>query len=219
MIKIEKITKIYSGCKDKVLSEVSLDVNDGEFLAIMGESGSGKSTLLNIIGMMDKETEGKFILDGEEISNLSLGKREKIRKEKISFVFQQFALIRRYTILENVELPLVVKGIKPKKRKEMVMDALKLLGIESIAHQYAMNTSGGQQQRAAIARAMVSDCKYILADEPTGALDSQNGKEVMELLKKLNEQGKTIILVTHNEELARMASRIIRIKDGKIQEV
>lgn len=217
MIKLENITKIYSNSDGKrALDDVSVQIKDGEFVAVMGESGSGKSTMINIIGMMDKESTGEYILDDMKISKLSISQREKIRKEKISFVFQQFALVKRYTIYENVELPLIAKGIPSKKRKQLIMDALKSLGIENLAKKYAMNTSGGQQQRAAIARAIVSDNKYILADEPTGALDSSNGQEVMELLKKLHESGKTIIMVTHNEKLAEMAERIIYIKDGKI---
>ena len=217
MIKLENITKIYSNSDGKrALDDVSVQIKDGEFVAVMGESGSGKSTMINIIGMMDKESTGEYILDDMKISKLSISQREKIRKEKIYFVFQQFALVKRYTIYENVELPLIAKGIPSKKRKQLIMDALKSLGIENLAKKYAMNTSGGQQQRAAIARAIVSDNKYILADEPTGALDSSNGQEVMELLKKLHESGKTIIMVTHNEKLAEMAERIIYIKDGKI---
>ena len=217
MIKLENITKIYSNSDGKrALDDVSVQIKDGEFVAVMGESGSGKSTMINIIGMMDKESTGEYILDDMKISKLSISQREKIRKEEISFVFQQFALVKRYTIYENVELPLIAKGIPSKKRKQLIMDALKSLGIENLAKKYAMNTSGGQQQRAAIARAIVSDNKYILADEPTGALDSSNGQEVMELLKKLHESGKTIIMVTHNEKLAEMAERIIYIKDGKI---
>lgn len=217
MIKLENITKIYSNAgNQKALDDVSIEITDGEFIAIMGESGSGKSTLINIIGMMDKETEGKYILDNKDVSKLSLRQREVVRRENISFIFQQFALIKRYTIYENVELPLIAKGIPSKKRKKMIMEALVALGIEKIANKYAMNTSGGQQQRAAIARAIVSDNKYILADEPTGALDSRNGEEVMQLLEKLHKSGKTVIMVTHNEKLAKMAERIIYIKDGKV---
>ena len=217
MIKLENITKIYSNAgNQKALDDVSIEITDGEFIAIMGESGSGKSTLINIIGMMDKETEGKYILDNKDVSKLSLRQREVVRRENISFIFQQFALIKRYTIYQNVELPLIAKGIPSKKRKKMIMEALVALGIEEIANKYAMNTSGGQQQRAAIARAIVSDNKYILADEPTGALDSRNGEEVMQLLEKLHKSGKTVIMVTHNEKLAKMAERIIYIKDGKV---
>ena len=217
MIKLENITKIYSNAgNQKALDDVSIEITDGEFIAIMGESGSGKSTLINIIGMMDKETEGKYILDNKDVSKLSLRQREVVRRENISFIFQQFALIKRYTIYENIELPLIAKGIPSKKRKKMIMEALVALGIEEIANKYAMNTSGGQQQRAAIARAIVSDNKYILADEPTGALDSRNGEEVMQLLEKLHKSGKTVIMVTHNEKLAKMAERIIYIKDGKV---
>ena len=191
MIKLENITKIYSNSDGKkALDDVSVQIKDGEFVAVMGESGSGKSTMINIIGMMDKESTGEYILDDMKISKLSISQREKIRKEKISFVFQQFALVKRYTIYENVELPLIAKGIPSKKRKQLIMNALKSLGIENLAKKYAMNTSGGQQQRAAIARAIVSDNKYILADEPTGALDSSNGQEVMELLKSYMNQEK-----------------------------
>lgn len=219
MIKLENITKIYSNSgNQKVLNDVSICINDGEFVAVMGESGSGKSTLINIIGMMDKETEGKYVLDDKDISKLSLHQREKVRREKISFIFQQFALIKRYTIYENVELPLIAKGVTKKKRKKLILEALKALDISDVADKYAMNTSGGQQQRAAIARAIVSDNKYILADEPTGALDSHNGEEVMQLLERLNKLGKTVIMVTHNERLAKAADRIIYIEDGKVVE-
>ncbi|NLL92697.1 MAG: ABC transporter ATP-binding protein [Clostridiales bacterium] len=218
MIKLENITKIYSNNNEqKALDDVSLQINDGEFVAIMGESGSGKSTLINIIGMMDKETAGTYLLDDVNISELNLSQREKKRRENISFIFQQFALVKRYTIYENVELPLIAKGVPSKKRKVKIMEALKALGIEDIANKYAMNTSGGQQQRAAIARAIVSDSKYILADEPTGALDSNNGEEVMKLLEDLNKSGKTVIMVTHNENLAKKAGRIINISDGKLR--
>lgn len=219
MIKLENITKIYSNSgNQKALDDVSLCINDGEFVAVMGESGSGKSTLINIIGMMDKETEGKYILDDKDISKLSLRQRENVRRENISFIFQQFALIKRYTIYENVELPLIAKGVPSKKRKKLIVEALKSLDILDIANKYAMNTSGGQQQRAAIARAIVSDNKYILADEPTGALDSHNEEEVMQLLEKLHKSGKTVIMVTHNEKLAKVADRIIYIEDGKLVE-
>lgn len=217
MIKLDNISKVYANSENKkALDNVSINIEDGEFVAIMGESGSGKSTLINIIGMMDKETSGKYELDNINISNLSINQREKIRKDNISFIFQQFALVKRYTIYENVELPLIAKGIPQRKRKQIIMEALKSLGIDDIAKKYAMNTSGGQQQRAAIARAVVNDSKYILADEPTGALDSSNGEEVMTLLKKLHKEGKTIIMVTHNEKLAKMAGRIIKIADGGI---
>lgn len=217
MIKLENITKIYTNSAgQKALDDISLEIGEGEFVAIMGESGSGKTTLLNIIGMMDKASEGKYILDDVDITKKSNLQMEKTRRENISFVFQQFALIKRYTIYENVELPLVAKGIPKRKRKAIVMETLDLLGIKDIYKKYAMNTSGGQQQRAAIARAIVSDNKYILADEPTGALDSNNGEEVMELLEELHKKGKTVIMVTHNEKLAKRAGRVINIKDGMI---
>ena len=217
MIKLENISKVYkTNGETKALDNVSLEISDGEFVAIMGDSGSGKTTLLNIIGMMDKETEGTYILDDEEISSFKVSQRETVRKKKISFVFQQFALIKRYTIYENVELPLIAKGIPARKRKTMIMETLDSLGIKDIYNKFAINTSGGQQQRAAIARAIVSDSKYILADEPTGALDSGNGEEVMRLLGELHKKGKTIVMVTHNENLAKQAERIITIRDGQI---
>lgn len=217
MIKLENITKIYANSDgQKALDSISLEIGDGEFVAIMGESGSGKTTLLNIIGMMDKASEGKYILDDADITEQSNLQMEKSRRENISFVFQQFALIKRYTIYENVELPLIAKGIPKRKRKAIVMETLDSLGIKDIYKKYAMNTSGGQQQRAAIARAIVSDSKYILADEPTGALDSNNGEDVMKLLEGLHKRGKTVIMVTHNEKLAKRAERIVNIKDGMI---
>lgn len=217
MIKLENITKIYANSDgQKALDSISLEIQDGEFVAIMGESGSGKTTLLNIIGMMDKASEGKYILDDADITEQNNLQMEKSRRENISFVFQQFALIKRYTIYENVELPLIAKGISKRKRKAIVMETLDSLGIKDIYKKYAMNTSGGQQQRAAIARAIVSDSKYILADEPTGALDSNNGEDVMELLEGLHKKGKTVIMVTHNDKLAKRAERIVNIKDGMI---
>ena len=192
MIKLTNITKIYKDSGTKALDGISLEIKEREFVAIMGDSGSGKSTLLNILGMMDKESDGKYLLDDINVSEMSLKKRESLRKEKIAFVFQQFALIKRYTIYENVELPLIAKGVSSRNRKKMVMEALDSLGIKDIHNKFAMNTSGGQQQRAAIARAIVSGSSYIFADEPTGALDSGNGKEVIELLKGLHKNGKTI---------------------------
>ncbi len=218
MIELKEAVKIYKGTgfETKALDNINLKIEEGDFVAIMGTSGSGKSTMLNILGCMDVVTDGEYILDDVNISKLSSGKLNNIRKEKISFIFQNFALMKEYTVYENVEMALIARNVSKRKRKDIVNKTLKKLGIEDIKYKRPGNISGGQQQRVAIARALVSDCKYLLADEPTGALDKNTSIELMELLKKINESGRTIILVTHDENVANYAKRIIKIEDGKI---
>lgn len=218
MIQVENLIKVYNGesCETKALENVSFKIDDGEFISIMGSSGSGKSTLLNILGCMDTLTEGKYYLDGLEIHSLKMSKLHKIRKEKISFVFQHFALMKHYTVYENVEMPLLAKNVKLSKRKEIIMHNLKILGIEGLVNKLPIHISGGQQQRVAIARALASGNSIILADEPTGALDKKNGNELMEVFKEINNTGKTIIVVTHDENVAAKTKRKIVLSDGKV---
>lgn len=218
MIKVENVTKIYDIKVDnkKALDDISLTIDDGEFVAIMGPSGSGKSTLLNIIGCMDTITEGTYKVDDIEVSALNKSDTHKFRKENIGFVFQHFALMDYYTAYENIELPLLANNIKKKQRKKIINEQLENLGIIEEKNKLPGKMSGGQQQRVAIARALVTDAKILLADEPTGALDQKTGQEVLNILKTINEQGKTVIIVTHDLEIAKKTKRIISIVDGKI---
>lgn len=218
MIQLDKICKTYKYDDEvtEALKDVSLTIESGEFVAIMGTSGSGKSTLLNIIGCMDTATSGKYILDHETVSEFNSSKLSKIRSQKITFVFQNFALMEKYTAYENIELPLVNRNVPTSERRKSVAKIAKQLGIEKELHKLPKQMSGGQQQRIALARALVSGADIILADEPTGALDQKNGIALMELLKKLNDSGKTIILVTHDSAIAQYAKRIVTISDGRI---
>lgn len=219
MIRLENISKEYKVDKQKirVLNNINLEIKDNEFIAIMGASGSGKTTLLNIIGCMDKASYGTYYLDDRLVSSLNDNELSEIRTKKITFVFQNFALMDKYTAYENIELPLVAKKVKKKERKQKILEVAKQLGIENQLNKLPAQMSGGQQQRIAIARSLVSGANIILADEPTGALDNKNGIELMKILKELNELGKTIILVTHDIEIAKYAKRIIYIKDGRIE--
>lgn len=219
MIKLENVTKIYGGKDNQTvaLDGVNISIEDGEMLAIMGPSGSGKSTLLNIIGAMDTLTSGDYYFDDINVNTLSDKKIHQFRKNNISFVFQNFALMGNYTVFENVELPLISKGVSAKNRRQIVNEQLKLMGIDELAKKYPAKISGGQQQRCAIARALASGNKLILADEPTGALDHKTGEDIMDTFVRLNEMGKTIIIITHDENVARKCKRIITIKDGKIE--
>jgi putative ABC transport system ATP-binding protein len=218
MIKLENISKIYDIKVDnkKALDNVSLTIDNGEFVAIIGPSGSGKSTLLNILGCMDTATEGNYIVDDIKVSELNKSDMHDFRKKNIGFVFQHFALMDYYTAYENIELPLLANNIKRSQRKKLVNQQLIQLGIIDEKNKLPGKMSGGQQQRVAIARALVTNVNIILADEPTGALDQRTGEEVFEILKKINEQGKTIIIVTHDMKIAEKTNRIITIVDGKI---
>ena len=200
------------------LDNVSFEVKDGEFVAIMGPSGCGKSTLLNILGLLDNPTSGTYLLGDRDMSQLRERDRTNVRKGEIGFVFQSFNLIDELTVAENIELPLTYLNMKASERKERVQQIMKRMAISHRAHHFPHQLSGGQQQRVAIARAVVFGPKLILADEPTGNLDSKNGAEVMQLLTQLNQEGTTIIMVTHNEHDAQMAQRTIHLFDGKIVE-
>ena len=200
------------------LDNVSFEVKDGEFVAIMGPSGCGKSTLLNILGLLDNQTSGTYLLGDRDVSQLRERDRTNVRTGEIGFVFQSFNLIDELTVAENIELPLTYLNIKSSERKERVQQIMKRMAISHRAHHFPHQLSGGQQQRVAIARAVVFGPKLILADEPTGNLDSKNGAEVMQLLTELNQEGTTIVMVTHNEHDAQMAQRTIRLFDGRIVE-
>ena len=219
MIRLENVIKIYGEDYEKkiALNNICLEIKDGEFVAVTGPSGSGKSTLLNIIGCMDIPTKGRYYLDDTDITLKTKSQIEDIRKEKIGFVFQHFALMDYYTAYENIELPLIIKNIKRSERKRLVNEQLKLLGIEEVKDHIPSKMSGGQRQRVAIARALVSGCNILLADEPTGALDQATGREVMELLKEINKRGTTVIIVTHDINIANQTESIIEICDGKIK--
>ena len=216
MIQITDLEKYYSTeeIKTIALNKLSFEVKKGEFIAVMGPSGCGKSTLLNIIGMLDDSDGGSYKFNGEEVINYSERKRANLRKHNIGFVFQSFNLIDQLTVFENVELPLIYTGMKKVDRKKKVHEVLEKMQIMHRRKHFPQQLSGGQQQRVAVARAVVNDPKLILADEPTGNLDSSNGNEVMELLTDLNNQGTTIIMVTHSEHDAKFSHRIIRMLDG-----
>jgi len=217
MIKITDLEKFYKTeeLQTIALNKLSFEVKKGEFVAIMGPSGCGKSTLLNILGMLDDSDGGSFIFNGEEVINYNERKRANIRKHNIGFVFQSFNLIDQLTVFENVELPLIYTGMKKADRKKKVDEVLEKMQIMHRRKHFPQQLSGGQQQRVAVARAVVNDPKLILADEPTGNLDSSNGNEVMDLLTELNQQGATIIMVTHSEHDAKFSHRIIRMLDGQ----
>ncbi len=218
MINTKQLSKTFrtNEIETSALNNVNLEVSKGEFVAVMGPSGCGKSTLLNILGLLDNPTQGKFYIDGEEVSAYTEKKRVNIRKGKIGFVFQSFNLIDELNVYENVELPLIYIKMPKSERKRKVMEVLERMQIAHKKKHFPQELSGGQQQRVAIARAVVSKPKLILADEPTGNLDSKNGKEVMELLSELNIEGTTVIMVTHSRRDAEKAHRIINLFDGQI---
>lgn len=220
MIKVENLSKSFrtEEVETVALDKVSFEVKDGEFVAIMGPSGCGKSTLLNILGLLANPTGGKYWLGDREVENLKEKERTDVRKGEIGFVFQSFNLIDELSVEENIELPLTYLGVSRAERKKRVQEIMKRMAISHRAKHFPHQLSGGQQQRVAIARAVVFNPKMILADEPTGNLDSKNGAEVMRLLTELNQEGSTIVMVTHNEHDARMAHRIIRLFDGHIVE-
>ena len=217
MIKISELEKVYrtEEVETVALNKLSMEVKSGEFVAVMGPSGCGKSTLLNILGMLDDPDAGSFIFNGVEVAHFNERKRADLRKNNIGFVFQSFNLIDELTVFENVELPLIYTGVKAAERKKRVEQVLDKVQIMHRRNHYPQQLSGGQQQRVAVARAVVNHPKLILADEPTGNLDSNNGNEVMQLLTELNEQGTTIVMVTHSEHDARYSHRIIRMLDGQ----
>ena len=218
MIKTNEIVKVFrtDEVETTALNKVSLEVEKGEFVAIMGPSGCGKSTLLNILGLLDSSTSGKYYFAGHEISGYSEKQRAKLRKENIGFVFQNFNLIEELTVFENIELPLVYLGWSSAKRRERVEEVMNHMNIIHRKKHFPLQLSGGQQQRVAVARAVIASPKLILADEPTGNLDSAHGEEVMNLLESLNQSGTTIIMVTHSQRDAEYARRVVRLFDGQI---
>ena len=219
IIKTESLTKIYNPLSlnpKLALDQVSLDVKEGEFIAIVGPSGCGKSTLLNILGLLDNPTSGEYYLNGIEVSRYTEAQRTKLRKGIIGFVFQSFNLIDELNVYENIELPLLYMGVSAAERKKKVQEAMERMAIVHREKHFPQQLSGGQQQRVAIARAVVANPKLILADEPTGNLDSKNGQEVMNLLSELNKEGTTIVMVTHSQHDAGFASRTINLFDGQV---
>ena len=218
MIKVTNLEKIYrtEDVETVALNKISFEIKTGEFVAIMGPSGCGKSTLLNIIGLLDDLDDGSFMFNDTEVAKFNERKRAEMRKHNIGFVFQSFNLIDELTVFENVELPLIYTGVSTSERKRIVDEVLDKIQIAHRRNHYPQQLSGGQQQRVAVARAVVNKPKLILADEPTGNLDSRNGNDVMQLLTDLNEQGTTIIMVTHSEHDARYTHRVINMLDGQI---
>lgn len=220
MIIIKDMYKIYNMGSTQVyaLNGINLHIKPKEFVAIAGPSGSGKSTLMNMIGCLDVPTKGSYVLDGKEVSTLKDDQLAEIRNNKIGFVFQGFNLLQKLTAIENVEMPLIYQGVGHKERKERSIKALESVGLGDRVHHRPTELSGGQQQRVAIARALVSNPPLILADEPTGALDSKSGVEIIQILKDLNAMGNTIVLITHDLNIAKKARRMVRIQDGQIVE-
>lgn len=219
IIHLEQIRKSYFMGKQElqVLKGINLDINKNEYVALMGPSGSGKSTLMNILGCLDSPSAGRYILNGHDVSKMADDALADVRNKEIGFVFQQFNLLPRLTALENVALPLVYAGISKKQRTEMAMDVIKKVGLEDRSHHKPNELSGGQCQRVAIARALVNNPSIILADEPTGNLDSKTSVEIMEIFTRIQEAGNTVILVTHEEDIAHYAKRIVRLRDGLIE--
>ena len=221
MIDLKDITRVYLVGEEEVcaLDHVTMHVYPGEFVSVIGPSGSGKSTLMNVIGCLDKADAGKYMLDGIPIEYYTENKLAEVRNQKIGFVFQNFNLISNMTVEENIELPLIYRGMKRSERVEKVKEAVAAVGLQTRVHHLPTELSGGQQQRVAIARAIVTKPSLILADEPTGNLDSHTSRDIIEIFKKLNALGNTILLITHDPDVAAEAKRVVRIKDGKISEV
>ncbi|AEM77756.1 putative ABC transport system ATP-binding protein [Thermoanaerobacter thermohydrosulfuricus] len=220
LIKIRNLTKIYKMGENEVraLDGINLDIEKGEFVSIVGQSGSGKTTLMNIIGCLDVKTSGEYFLNGIDTSKLSDNQLADLRCSEIGFVFQNFNLLQKMTALENVELPMIYKGVPTKERRQRAEMLLEMVGLKERMHHRPNELSGGQQQRVAIARALANNPHLILADEPTGNLDSKSGSEIMKIIKELNERGNTVVLITHDPNIAAQAKRIVRIKDGRILE-
>lgn len=218
LIEVKNLMKIYNPGENEVraLNDVSLHIERGEFVAIIGQSGSGKSTFMNMLGCLDVPTSGSYYLNGKDVAGLSDDELSEIRNKEIGFIFQGFNLIPNLTALENVELPLIYRNVPAAKRYELSVTSLKKVGLEHRMNHKPSEMSGGQQQRVAIARALAAAPPMILADEPTGNLDSASSKEIMQILKELHEEGRTVILITHDNKIAATAKRIIRVMDGKI---
>ncbi len=218
LIYLKNISKIYKNhfVETKALDNITLKIEKGDFLAIMGPSGSGKSTLLHILGLLDKPTQGEYFFEGQKVSHLSEEELADFRNKKIGFVFQAFNLLPRITLLKNVALPLVYQEVEKEQREKRASEKLKAVGLQEKKDFFPNQISGGQQQRVAIARALVTNPSIILADEPTGNLASSQAEEIMKIFKKLNQEGKTIILITHEKDIAKWAKRLIKIKDGKL---
>ena len=218
LIKIENVYKIYIMGTEQVYANdnISLTINRGEFVAIVGKSGSGKSTLMNIIGALDKPTSGRYILNGKDTSDMTDDELADIRNKTIGFIFQQYNLLPKLNLVENVELPLLYAGVNAKERRERALQSLQRVGLKEKYLNYPNQLSGGQQQRVSIARALAGNPSLLLADEPTGALDSKTSREVLNFLKELNNEGNTVIIITHDNSIALEAKRVVRIKDGQI---
>lgn len=220
LIHIENMKKIYNPGENEVraLDGIDLDIEKGDLVAIVGHSGSGKSTLMNMLGCLDTPTSGKYVLDGQNVANMTDNQLADVRNKEIGFIFQGFNLISNLDAVGNVELPLVYRGVSKNERKQLAMEALKSVGLEDRMKHKPNEMSGGQQQRVAVARAVAAKPPIILADEPTGNLDTKSTQEIMEILKELHRSGRTVIIITHDEEIASQAHRVIRILDGRIEE-
>lgn len=220
LIHIENMKKIYNPGENEVraLDGIDLDIEKGDLVAIVGHSGSGKSTLMNMLGCLDTPTSGKYVLDGQDVANMTDNQLADVRNKEIGFIFQGFNLISNLDAVGNVELPLVYRGVSKNERKQLAMEALKSVGLEDRMKHKPNEMSGGQQQRVAVARAVAAKPPIILANEPTGNLDTKSTQEIMEILKELHRSGRTVIIITHDEEIASQAHRVIRILDGRIEE-
>ena len=220
LIHIENMKKIYNPGENEVraLDGIDLDIEKGDLVAIVGHSGSGKSTLMNMLGCLDTPTSGKYVLDGQDVASMTDNQLADVRNKEIGFIFQGFNLISNLDAVGNVELPLVYRGVSKNERKQLAMEALKSVGLEDRMKHTPNEMSGGQQQRVAVARAVAAKPPIILADEPTGNLDTKSTQEIMEILKELHRSGRTVIIITHDEEIASQAHRVIRILDGRIEE-